>query len=95
MSVEKMREEFEKAYMASMNTDLPPSVWLERRANGSYASVSTNAAWWGWQVSRVAIDVELPKCEYANEASEYSKGHRQGIRACREAIESLGLKIKQ
>lgn len=47
-----------------------------------------------WQESRAALVIELPTCEYANAVSEYSKGHRQGIRACREAIQSTGAKVK-
>lgn len=49
--------------------------------------------WEAWQASRASLVIELPACE-PDAASEYSKGHRQGIRACREAIQSTGVKVK-
>lgn len=99
MNIEKKREEFEAAYMASMDTDLPPSVWLERRANGSYASVSTKAAWWAWQASRAAIEIELPKllCEDEEEVGDdwsINECYNNGIKGCLVAIEAAGLKVK-
>lgn len=63
-----------------------------------YEDYATDMCWTtffsGWQASRESLVIELPACEYANEASEYSKGHRQGIRACREAIHASGVKTK-
>lgn len=95
MSTEKMNSEFEvwrKEQIASlMRTGYPEAA----KAFRDLGSIHWMAWQSSWQASRVAIEVELPKCEYADSASEYSKGHRQGIRACREAIGSLGLKIKQ
>jgi hypothetical protein len=45
----------------------------------------------GWQASRAAIEVELPE-----EGSMRGDGHffEIGVEACKEAIESLGLKVK-
>lgn len=96
MSTEKIREEFERAYMASMDTDLPSFVWLERRADGSYASGSTKAAWWAWQASRAAIEVELPP-RWSNQEGDWYEdddGSSLDYQQTKEAIESLGLKVK-
>jgi len=49
----------------------------------------------GYRNGRASVVVELPTCEYANAVSEYSKGHRQGVRACRDAIIAAGGTVKE
>ena len=99
MNIEKMRSEFEEwATKSGLSTVRTPQALMfangQRRAEGDYIMVESLCAWAAWQQSRSSLVIELPTCEYANDASEYSKGHRQGIRACREAIQSTGVKVK-
>lgn len=65
-----------------------------------YANEALQAGWWafriGWQASRAAIEVELPKIvdkEWANTHAERS-AMREAIEWCKKRIESLGLKVK-
>lgn len=95
MNIEKIRGEFESA----VKRDWPFAPLLRVNQVGApsdrfYRDDRIQHAWWGWQASRSSLEIELPTCEYANAVSEYSKGHRQGIRACREAIQSTGAKVK-
>jgi len=83
MSTEKMREEFEK-FRNERNAVLES----EGHKPGSKWHV-TNAHYPTWQASRAAIEVELPQQSGAN------RDWNQAIRYCHQAIESLGLKIKQ
>lgn len=99
MNIEKMREEFEAAYLADITARTASTVddgWLERNSNGDYRSYRAAGAWWGWQASRESLVIELPKrCDkmdgiavYAEEGDFY---HRHDIR---ELIEAAGLKVK-
>jgi len=67
MSVEKMREEFEAAVLRDWPQAplrICPSV--SSRA-GQYAEEAVQRAWWGWQASRAAIEVDWPDhYEYTN-----------------------------
>lgn len=96
MNIEKMRSEFEAKY--------PPQKGVAWHG-GAYHLFNQHDCtklehrvylmrWETWQQSRSSLVIELPTYEYANDANEYSKGHRQGIRACREAIQSTGVKVK-
>lgn len=97
MSTEKMREIFEAAYMrdlvGSSTEDAP--LWLERGSDGEYRSFQARGAWWAWQASRAAIEVELPE-EYVLPPT---MDMQSLANACREqdiaAIQSLGLKVKE
>ena len=81
MSDEKMREDFE--VWASDRLGLT----TKKLSSGLYQSFGMHTAWEAWQASRAAIEVELPaKLEYTGSGS--------AIDACKEAIESLGLKVK-
>jgi len=102
MNIEKMREEFEEALIAMhVSTGLPRSTakaMVEVKCNGQYASPSTMGAWWAWQASRAAIEVELPveddtRCDTVAEEAR-QEAYNQGVGECRFAIESLGLKVK-
>lgn len=89
--IDKMRDEFERAFMSRFDTDLPAWVWLERRPNGEYASLNTSNAWWGWQESRKSIEVDLPP--FRDSSSAYFGDECYDGDQLREAIESLGLKV--
>ena len=56
---EKSRAEFELAYAVQYLRK--PQNW--DGAIGAYRDAHSNGAWWGWQASRKALAVELPKAE--------------------------------
>ena len=57
--MDKMREEFEAWWRATMNT---VEMDLHRFVDG-YSCHDTNRAWMAWQASRAALCVELPSFE--------------------------------
>lgn len=78
--MDKMREEFE-AWAASDGYQLDASS----DARFTYDFHETECAWYGWQASRAALCVELPKPEYSvscsyNEESVKSSLDSAGIR---------------
>ncbi len=91
MSIEKMREEFEAAYVKEM---------VRRHGEGFRSSAvhsikmdspMVEIALWAWQASRAAIEVELPEhFEYDNPGEVFP-----AIKDCRKAIEDAGLKVSQ
>lgn len=95
MSTEKMREEFEAWAIkdaASVGVVLSPV-----RHGEWYGHDRLNTAWAAWQASRAALVIELPsECppEKYNDES-MANGFNDGVEACRECIESCGLKVAQ
>lgn len=78
MSNEKMRSDFEYYY------------WIKWRDADTFACAAWKAA---WQASRAALCVELPRvgiCAMTNDLIGYTRG----IRDCRSAIESTGVRVK-
>lgn len=79
MDTNKMREQFEAAFIEKCAADLGGKVpgitresaikfircnWLARSGD-NYELPVPNAAWWSWQASREAVVVELPTaCAY-------------------------------
>lgn len=59
-----LREEFEAAYLkgiaerTSLSSD---AAWIERGSDGEYRSFRAQGAWWAWQASREALEIELPR----------------------------------
>lgn len=110
MSAEKMREEFEVAFTEMMvkrhgegYRSSAAYMLSEKDDSGDYRSGISFFALWAWQASRAAIEVELPPSPYMPDSdpgsmSGYEVGEAQGRcdmwASCREAIESLGLKVK-
>lgn len=91
MDTNKMRDAFEVALakQAAEEGFAKPSL-RRNKNNGDYVDPFEQAAWWGWQASREAVVVTLPRItghEYDPLAdAEYREG-------CREAIEAQGLKV--
>ena len=56
--MDKMREEFEAWWRATMNT---VEMDLHRFVNG-YSCHDTNRGWMAWQASRAALCVDMPRC---------------------------------
>ena len=63
-----------------------------------YLTGIVSAGWMAWQESRAAIEVEWPKERSVNghwpEQVASDMGFNDGVESCRDAIESLGLKVK-
>jgi len=110
MDTNKMREEFEVALIAMhVSTGLPKSTaiaMVEVKCNGQYASPSTMGAWWAWQSSRSAIEIELPAENPLGSGHGDHGGGRPSfeqhcaaecnfiIRDCRDAIHKAGIRTK-
>lgn len=88
MSNEKMRAEFEEwAVTEGANIDIGDS---------EYVDDITLGAWLGWQASRAALCVELPKIVNSEWActSDECAAMRDAIRLCKRAIESTGVRTR-
>lgn len=102
MSTEKMREEFQAAYVEGLVARCgegfrSTAVYslTERRPDGEYLHYPDFIAWWAWQASRAAIEVELPSA-YQNPPPYacYEGGWNDMRGEAVDNIESLGLKVK-
>lgn len=92
MEQDKMREEFEAAYMASFvgeDSSQLRAAWLERGSDGEYRSYQARGAWWAWQASREAVVVELP---YAG--TLLAPQWNEAIYRCRAAIHAAGIRTR-
>ncbi len=91
MSNDKMREEFENA----VKRDWPSAPLLRLNqvgapGDGFYRDDRIQHAWWGWQSSRAALVVQLPKFQFMDhlDAQGYYKSQ------VKHAIQDLGLAVK-
>lgn len=101
MSAEKMREDFEAAYIEGLVARCgegfrSTAVYslTERRPDGEYLHYPDFIAWWAWQASRAAIEVELPLVLMPVEVDHHSDLPLMQAGAVIASIESLGLKVK-
>lgn len=96
MNTEKIQQEFEQA-IVKMHVETGLSLvvaesFLETGSRG-YTSIYTKAAWWAWQASRDAIEIQLPKIrDFYGSSSECEEGYE--VWEVEEAIESVGLRVK-
>lgn len=68
---------------------------LAKHENGKYTSELTDAVWRGWQASREAVEIELPKRrEYVDTLSDHELGFNIALENCAEAIRAAGIKVK-
>jgi len=106
MNIEKMREEFELHYAEEFSSVLglkpSPEEMVSMRDGDSYGSERgyLNGYWKGWQASRAAIEIELPKDRAGLFERMYGGTTAVGDELFDgseviHAIESLGLKVKQ
>jgi hypothetical protein len=97
MNIEKMREEFEAAYMRDLvgSSAEDASLWLERGSDGEYRSFQARGSWWGFKVSRESLVIELPKPYSEHRLVSKPERHARSSTLCevREAIEAAGLKV--
>ncbi|MBI6913236.1 hypothetical protein JET72_04875 [Pseudomonas juntendi] len=103
MDTNKMREQFEAAFIEKCAADLGGKVpgitresaikfircnWLARSGD-NYELPVPNAAWWSWRASREAVVVELPRSDDSFENHEYLIDRELTVKA----IEACGLKV--
>lgn len=98
MRTEEMREEFESR-VGDRAWFVPGGRADESLPEGfEYEDFTTDMCWTCWVESRAAIEVELPKERSVNghwpEQVASDMGFNDGVELCRDAIESLGLKVK-
>lgn len=110
MSTEKMREEFEAAFIEMMverhgegYRSSAAYMLSEKDDSGEYRSGIAFFASWAWQASRASMVIELPPAPDAPEDPEdaIDDSHMDayhsaiGMRhACSKFIEAAGLKVK-
>lgn len=86
---DKMREEFESwalSYAERRNYQHMKNV-TAKFPDGSYTTTWVDSAWIGWQASRAAMCVELPKPEYSASCS-YSE------ESVKESLDAAGVRYK-
>jgi len=91
MSQDKMREEFEAAWM--LRYPALGSISLKRSAlkHDDYANTRAKEAWWAWQASRAACVVELPSATCIR-VHDYTPLEVRSY--CAKAIVAAGLKCE-
>lgn len=83
--MDKSRKRFEGWYQrVGGNSSINP--------DGKYTTERARLAWWSWQASRAAIEIELPDKVFVED--DFDSGHNMAIDYCAESITSLGLKVK-
>lgn len=91
MITEKMREEFELEWNKVSGRTPERSIAMD--GQNSYENRIDDAAWWAWQASRAAIEVELPQGFTHHGASDQTE-YVLEAGAVVASIESFGLKVK-
>ncbi|MDT3614634.1 hypothetical protein [Cronobacter sakazakii] len=80
--MDKSREQFEAAIKQKYDDLIDQRVC--KNGDGEYMAWDTQVAWWAWQASRAAVEIEIP------EVLDYWLG-REGFA---ESIRDAGLKVK-
>ena len=96
MSAEKMREEFEAWYLGKFCGG-QERLFRCVNADQVYYFDGVQSKWDAWQASRAAIEVKLPQEKTARGNGEKvaaDLAFNDAVEYCRDAIESLGLKVK-
>ncbi|GAI38516.1 unnamed protein product [marine sediment metagenome] len=88
MDTNKMRAEFEEAFVEEEVRLLGEGF----RSSALYMieknTVNVRSAWWAWQASREAVVVELPK--FDNYPASMERDMRESLRS---SIEAQGMKV--
>lgn len=92
---EKIRDEFEKVYVADMNdfyfsNEKEKLVYLKKNENSEYVHNCTKEAYYWWCKSRENLVVELPEEGYVNSWQDFV------IRTdlVKEALDNVGISYK-
>ncbi|ELY6201970.1 hypothetical protein SNQ28_000649 [Cronobacter malonaticus] len=88
--MDKSREQFEAAIKQKFGDLIDQRVC--KNSDGDYMAWDMQVAWWAWQASRAAIEIELDDKVMVED--EFDKGHNCAIDYCAEAIRAAGLKVK-
>ncbi|ELY6230523.1 hypothetical protein SNQ26_003751 [Cronobacter malonaticus] len=88
--MDKSREQFEAAIKQKFGDLIDQRVC--KNSDGDYMAWDMQVAWWAWQASRAAIEIELDDKVMVED--EFDKGHNCTIDYCAEAIRAAGLKVK-
>ncbi|AHB69550.1 hypothetical protein P262_04530 [Cronobacter malonaticus] len=80
--MDKSREQFEAAIKQKYGDLIDQRVC--KNGDGEYMAWDMQVAWWAWQASRAAVEIEIP------EVLDYWLG-REGFA---ESIRAAGLKVK-
>ncbi|MDK1688294.1 hypothetical protein QMT05_15070 [Cronobacter malonaticus] len=88
--MDKSREQFEAAIKQKYGDLIDQRVC--KNGDGEYMAWDMQVAWWAWQASRAAIEIELDDKVMVED--EFDKGHNCAIDYCAEAIRAAGLKVK-
>ncbi|WP_207877473.1 hypothetical protein [Pseudomonas sp. 32_A] len=103
METNKMREQFEAAYVEEMAAYCGQDIRRRAKANlewrqenGDYRDPMVRLAYWAWQASREALVVELP-ARQVYESHADTSSFKDGFNRChtesRDLIEAQGLKV--
>ncbi|EOC1198707.1 hypothetical protein AAAW50_002903 [Cronobacter sakazakii] len=88
--MDKSREQFEAAIKQKYDDLIDQRVC--KNGDGDYMAWDMQVAWWAWQTSRAAVEIELPKPAY--QRYEIQAIANLTIHKCKRSIISAGLKVK-
>lgn len=88
--MDKSREQFEAAIKQKFGDLIDRRVC--KNSDGEYMAWDMQVAWWAWQASREAVEIELDDKVMVED--EFDKGHNCAIDYCAESIRAAGLKVK-
>ncbi|EOL9075522.1 hypothetical protein ACM92Y_002122 [Cronobacter malonaticus] len=88
--MDKSREQFEAAIKQKYDDLIDQRVC--KNGDGDYMAWDMQVAWWAWQASRAAVEIELPKPAYQRYEIQAIANHT--IHKCKRSIISAGLKVK-
>ncbi|EOV8937787.1 hypothetical protein ACN6VF_003228 [Cronobacter sakazakii] len=95
--MDKGREQFEAAIKQKYGDLIDQSVC--KNGDGEYMAWDMQVAWWAWQASRAAVEIELPPTTEVRPlgpsmAKMFCELHKNTVAECANSIRAAGLKIK-
>ncbi|ELY2767170.1 hypothetical protein SMC44_002690 [Cronobacter malonaticus] len=92
--MDKSREQFEARVKSETGLNLDRTNYaLSEVGEQQYIDHDTNLAWWAWQASRAAVEVEFPEVEKWR-SPEAVRAQRAMLVLVKQAISGAGLKVK-
>ncbi|ELY4033983.1 hypothetical protein SMY43_002107 [Cronobacter sakazakii] len=98
--MDKSREQFEARVKSETGLNLDRTNYaLSEVGEQQYIDHDTNLAWWAWQASRAAVEIELPPTTEVHPlgpstAKMFCELHKNTVAECANSIRTAGLKIK-
>ncbi|ELY5836535.1 hypothetical protein ACOJCE_003165 [Cronobacter sakazakii] len=95
--MDKSREQFEAAIKQKYGDLIDQRVC--KNGDGEYMAWDMQVAWWAWQASRAAVEIELPPTTEVHPlgpstAKMFCELHKNTVAECANSIRAAGLKIK-